>query len=345
MIAAFSGLEPADGGIQASGHLAWAALAAREPCDLFVVGPAPANDVALARRAVQAKRPAGLAARVLIRRWSDTGVLFWHLGLLRLLPLVRGFAGRVVLFLHGVEAWRPPTPRVRRLLGRVDLFLTNSDFTWDRFCEFHPAARNRRHITVPLGIGEPLPAEPPAPAPEPTALMIGRLARSEDYKGHRELIAAWPRVGERVPEARLEIVGDGDLRPELEEAARAAGAADQVRFWGRVSEERKNELLAGARCLALPSRAEGFGLVYLEAMRLGRPCLVGTGDAGREVVNPPEAGLAADPADPEALAAAAVRLLAGGSEWSEWSSRARRRYELHFTAGHFQQRLLAALDL
>lgn len=344
MIAAFSGLEPADGGVQASGQLAWAAIADRGPSDVLVVGPAPAADLARARRAVRARRPAGLAARVLLRRWPDNEVLFWHVGLLRLLPLLRGFAGRVVLFLHGVEAWRPPAPRVCRLLGWVDLFLTNSDFTWDRFCDFYPAARDRRHLTVPLGIGEPIAAVPPAPDREPTAVMIGRLARSEDYKGHRELIAAWPRVAERVPEARLEIAGDGDLRPDLEEAARRAGVADRVRFWGRVSEERKNQLLAGARCLALPSRAEGFGLVYLEAMRLGRPCLVGTGDAGREVVNPPEAGLAADPTDPEALAAAAVRLLADGPDWSEWSARARRRYEAGFTASHFQRRLLDALD-
>lgn len=97
------------------------------------------------------------------------------------------------------------------------------------------------------------------------------------------------------------------------------------------------------RCLALPSRGEGFGLVYLEAMRMGRPCLVSTLDAGREVVNPPEAGLAADPDDLRELTDAACELLNAGPQWERWSDQARRRYEATFTAEDFQNRLLAAL--
>jgi phosphatidylinositol alpha-1,6-mannosyltransferase len=110
-----------------------------------------------------------------------------------------------------------------------------------------------------------------------------------------------------------------------------------------VSEERKQELLLRSRCLALPSRAEGFGLVYAEAMRLGRPCLVSTLDAGREVVSPPHAGLAADPDDRTQLAESVYRLLTLGPEWQAWSEAAQERYRASFTAGHFQDRLLAAI--
>ena len=93
----------------------------------------------------------------------------------------------------------------------------------------------------------------------------------------------------------------------------------------------------------MPSRGEGFGLVYLEAMRVGRPCLVSTLDAGREVVNPPEAGLAVDPDNREELADAICRLLGDGPEWQQWSKQARQRYEQNFTAKHFQDRLMTAL--
>jgi glycosyltransferase involved in cell wall biosynthesis len=61
------------------------------------------------------------------------------------------------------------------------------------------------------------------------------------------------------------------------------------------------------------------------------------------VVNPPEAGLEADPRDAEALTEAVYRLLTAGPEWDQWSRAARRRYESRFTAAHFQQRLLHAL--
>jgi len=93
----------------------------------------------------------------------------------------------------------------------------------------------------------------------------------------------------------------------------------------------------------MPSRGEGFGLVYLEAMRLGRPCLVSTSDAGRETINPPEAGLAVNPDKPQAVARAICRLLTPGDEWQRWSEQARARYESHFTAQQFQNRLREAL--
>jgi phosphatidylinositol alpha-1,6-mannosyltransferase len=174
--------------------------------------------------------------------------------------------------------------------------------------------------------------------------MIGRLLRSEDYKGHREVIDAWPHVVERVSGAELWIVGDGDLRADLETMVRDRGMTGHVRFLGALPDAARDEVLLRSRCLLMPSRGEGFGLVYLEAMRVGRPCLVSTLDAGREVINPPEAGLAVDPADTRRVADAVSRLLTPGEEWDGWSIRARRRYEERFTAVHFEQRLVAALS-
>jgi phosphatidylinositol alpha-1,6-mannosyltransferase len=174
-------------------------------------------------------------------------------------------------------------------------------------------------------------------------VIIGRLFRTENYKGHREMIAAWPLVLERIPRAELWILGDGDLRRDLEELARALRLEARVRFRGWLPEDEKQDVLLRARCLAVPSRGEGFGLVYLEAMRVARPCLVSTVDAGREVVDPPNAGLAADPADPRSLSDAVCRLLTLGPEWFRWSERARAVYEERFTARLFQERLVAAL--
>jgi glycosyltransferase involved in cell wall biosynthesis len=93
----------------------------------------------------------------------------------------------------------------------------------------------------------------------------------------------------------------------------------------------------------MPSRAEGFGLVYLEAMRLGRPCLVSPHDAAREVVRPPVAGLAVDPNLPQPLVDALVRLMTDNPEWQRFSDAARGRYEGEFTAQNFQSRLVSAL--
>jgi phosphatidylinositol alpha-1,6-mannosyltransferase len=243
----------------------------------------------------------------------------------------------------GIEAWREQVWLTRKQLEKVDLFLSISDHTWRRFVEFNPRYEGKPHRTILLGIGAPLDGVSPLPGATPAALMLSRLSRGEDYKGHREVINAWPAVFRKMPDAELWIAGDGDLRNDLEQLVAERGLQKKVRFLGQVAEDMKQQLLQQCRCLVMPSRAEGFGLVYLEAMRLGRPCLVSTLDAGREVVNPPEAGLAADPDDEHELVSAVCRLMTDGPEWHKWSEQARRRYEENYTAKHFQARLLAAL--
>jgi glycosyltransferase involved in cell wall biosynthesis len=334
------------GGVQASARIAWSAVTD------FVDGPATLVsyagndrfDKALSNRQsliVGSKLEA--IHKALSGSWSPDVVFVWHLGLLRLLPFFRFSRVRVVLMLLGIEAWKKQGWLTRRQMKQVDLFLSISDHTWRNFIKFNPRYVHKAHQTVRLGLGTPAPDETPPPTERPVALMLSRLSKDEDYKGHCEVINAWSSVLRRRPEAELWIAGDGDLRSDLQQLAIERGLEDKIRFWGHVSEERKQELLRQCCCLVMPSRAEGFGLVYLEAMRLGRPCLVSTLDAGREVVNPPEAGLAANPDSEAELADALCRLLTDGPEWQHWSAQARRRYEENYTGRHFQERLLAAL--
>ena len=334
------------GGVQTSARIAWDAV--REQTNTsttLLVYAKDAREVASRNgnetRVVTSKGKAIYEA--LKRRWSNDLVFVWHLGLLRLLPFFRLAKVRVVVMLLGIEAWKEQRGLTRKQLDRVDLFLSISDHTWHNFLKFNSQYADKPHQTVLLGIGSPLLAETPVPSTTKAALMLSRLSKDEDYKGHREVIKAWPRVLQDIPGAELWIVGDGDLRNDLERLVSKLKLEKQVRFWGLVSEEKKEELLRDCRCLVMPSRSEGFGLVYLEAMRMGRPCLVSTLDAGREVVSPPEGGLAVNPDNEDEVAGSICRLLGEGGEWQQWSEQGRRRYEEHYTAQHFQQRLLAAL--
>jgi phosphatidyl-myo-inositol dimannoside synthase len=337
----------APGGIQASGRVAWDAIVAASGSDpppfLFCYGDnGPADRPRSTHEFHTTSRYRAVAAAATTR--GNFGlVVVWHMDLLKLLPLFRRQGARVVLVLQGVEAWRKRAWPERSLLDRVDLFVSISDYTWQRFVRANPDFAHAPHRTVPLGLGAPWQGRTRSPDPTPAALMVSRLARGENYKGHRQMLDAWPLVLRRIPTAELWIAGDGDLRPDLERVAAQRGLGRAVRFFGFVSEDEKRQLLERSRCMAVPSRGEGFGLVYLEAMRLGRPCLVSTLDAGREVVDPPLHGLAADPDDRDSLAEATCRLLTNGPEWQQWSTLARDRYEQHFSARHYQQRLLAAL--
>lgn len=330
----FPSFEPGSfGGVQASGREAWHAMVEH-------LGSKRAHVLCYQPESSKVK---AILDAVRIGRCPDV-ILVWHLQLLKLLPFLRHSKARVVLFLHGIEAWRRLNPVMRALLRRTHLVVTNSEYTWERFLHCNPDMSGVRHQTVHLGSGAPLLNMPSGqPSSTPAALMVGRLCRNEDYKGHREMIQAWPLVIARQPEAELWIVGGGDACPGLELAAREHGVGHCVRFYGQVSDREKDNLIARSRCLALPSAGEGFGLVYLEAMRMGRPCLVSDIDAGREVINPPEAGLAANPGNAGELAGSILRLISPGEEWDRWSSLARQRYENHFTARHFHQRLLGAL--
>jgi glycosyltransferase involved in cell wall biosynthesis len=334
------------GGIQVSGHLAWEAL--QKAC-VERGGNAHAVQIDLSNTATEVqdehstilRSRSGAALQVLRARWSPQVVLCWHADLLTLLPLIRD-AQRRMLFLHGIEVWDTPGWLKQRLYSGLDLILSNSAFTLARARAAAPVLARVRGLVVPLGTGECCVDTPP-PQDPPAAVMLGRLDRGERYKGHGPVLDAWSRVLERVPNAQLWIIGEGDLRAELEDSVRVLALTDHVTFFGRVDEARKDELITQARCLLLPSRAEGFGIVYAEAMRLGRPSLVGISDAGREVVNPPETGLAADPADPQALSEAITRLLTPGAEWDAWSRRARQRHAELYTAEAFQNRLVHAL--
>jgi phosphatidylinositol alpha-1,6-mannosyltransferase len=338
----FPDLDPKKGGVQVSGIDVVSAFDVATLSGI-VYGTDPTAALKRLRVTVIDARKTRLVRRVLKRRWREDTALIWHLGMLKLLPFLRGFRGRVVVFLHGIEVWRPHGWLTRRLLRRVDLFLSNSDYTWERFLTHAPFLRDRPHVTTPLGFGEPLSGSSPIPSSRPSAVVLGRIEKNEDYKGHRELIGAWPAVLARIPDAKLEIVGDGDLRPDLEILAHRANLRESVQFHGRVSEDVKGMLLSDSRCLALPSRGEGFGIVYLEALRLGRPCLVSDCDAGQEVVNPPESGLAVDVRNPDALSTGIVRLLGDGEDWQKWSEAARRRYEQNYTAARFLERIRNAV--
>jgi phosphatidylinositol alpha-1,6-mannosyltransferase len=320
------------GGVQASGREAWSGI-------ITEVGKQRTKAVCYERGTSRLKAVLRAAST---RRHSSV-VLVWHLHLLKLLPFLEHSTSRVTVFLHGVEAWLEQDRLTHYLLKKVNLFLSNSDHTWTKFLQRNPAFSGTRHRTVHLGSGSGLPTSAPSPSSSPAVLMIGRLDKGEAYKGHRQIIEAWPRLLERVPNAQLWIAGGGNLRPSLENLARQHRLEPSVRFFGQVSDVEKEQLIAQSRCLALPSRGEGFGLVYLEAMRMGRPCLVSDADAGREVVNPPEAGLAVNPDDPQQVAKAVQRMITPGTEWDDWSSRARARYEARFTADHFRQRLVSAV--
>jgi glycosyltransferase involved in cell wall biosynthesis len=130
--------------------------------------------------------------------------------------------------------------------------------------------------------------------------MVGNVARLVPQKGQRFLLEAIPRVVEHHADARFVIVGEGELRAELERHAQELGVADRVLFTG--SRDDVPDLLASFELFAFPSLFEGLCLAVIEAQAAGVPVVATPVGGIRETVVDGETGFLVPVQDAAALA-------------------------------------------
>lgn len=249
-----------------------------------------------------------------------------------------------MIFLHGIEVWEKARAGSIAACRRADALVANSRHTRDRAERLHGAFARARLCWLGTETSEPVAGAGCPPAGPPVVLAVGRMETRENYKGHRELIDAWPAVLARFPDARLKIVGRGSLLPELQRLAAERQVAHRVDFAGFVPESEMAACYAGATIFALPSRGEGFGLVYVEAMRHGLPVIASVHDAGAEVVEAGRTGLLANLDTPGDLAGKVCHLLAQSEEARRMGLAGRERWQAHFTFDAFRGRFLSVWD-
>jgi glycosyltransferase involved in cell wall biosynthesis len=287
-----------------------------------------------------------LALDVWKAQWADRGkaYVFDLLGPARVQAYLPGPVRAPYLIpLYGIEAWRPLEWDRRRTLANATVTFAISAYTLERARPFCPDLG--RTVVLPLALEE----RPLAGAVDAGLLhrlgrgfllIVGRMASSERYKGHDQLLEALTRL----PEARLVAAGDGDDRRRLEEKAAALGMADRTFFTGFLSEATLAELYRRCAAFAMPSQGEGFGLVYLEAMRAGKPVLASRGSAAEEIVRDGKTGILVDPEDREELRAALGQLLGYPGEARRMGEAGRERWRQEFGAERFRERLTPLLE-
>ena len=151
----------------------------------------------------------------------------------------------------------------------------------------------------------------------------------------------WPQVVSRVPSARLLVVGTGAHKRHLEETFGDLIDRGQVEFKGFVPDGEMNEIWRQADVLAMPSRGEGFGVVYVEAMRQGLPVVASVHDAAHEININGQTGFNVSLDDPADLVARLVELLATPPLARRMGSAGFRRWEQNFTFSRFRDRFAA----
>ncbi len=158
--------------------------------------------------------------------------------------------------------------------------------------------------------------------------VIGAVGRFSAEKGHRYLIQAMPSVRRALPRARLVLVGYGDLEGELRGRAAGLGLDGAVTFAG---ERDSADVLSAFDLFVQPSLYESQGLALLEAMAAGVPAIASDVGGIGDVVRHEETGLLVPPAEPEALAAAIVRLAGASDLGLRMTQEAARRVREHFS--------------
>jgi phosphatidylinositol alpha-1,6-mannosyltransferase len=263
--------------------------------------------------------------------------LFDHIGPARVYKPPFTGSCDLAVWMHGSEIWEGLTRHGDARLSMARLLLVNSHATLRRHEALHGPRPNARVCWLATEQDEPAKLTAHMEGP-PTALIVGRMDLREWGKGHEELIQVWPQVRMEVPDARLVIAGTGSGLDKVRALVRNSAAASHIEVMGYVPEERLSELYASAHILAMPSRQEGFGIVYIEAMRHGLACLASRQDSGQEITLHEETGLNVDLSQPNALREALVALLSNRDRARAYGAAGRARWSAHFRRSAFAER-------
>ena len=258
-----------------------------------------------------------------------------------------------IIFTHGVEVWRP-LGGVRGLaLRHADLVIGPSAATVQHLIsdQHIPPAKVRR---LPWGLDPefearveaavPVSAPPEFPRTGRVVLTVGRWDSTEQYKGADTLIAALPRVLKAAPDASLVLVGKGDDRPRLERLAHELGVSEHAHFLEGLTPERLFACYANCDVFALPSRGEGFGFVFLEAMACAKPVIGGAHGGIPDIVEDGVTGALVPHGEMERLAQALEFLLVHPDRAKEMGARGRERVRKEYVFAEFQTRLTKIMD-
>ncbi|MBN1877626.1 MAG: glycosyltransferase [Anaerolineae bacterium] len=231
-------------------------------------------------------------------------------------------------------------PLLKRVLQRADCILVNSP----RYIASSPwlLPVKEKCQVVPIGVDATRFRPPAKPYADPPKLLF--LGRLRYYKGLDTLIAA---MTELPAEVTLDIAGTGPLYETLAAQVARLNLQSRVRFLHEVSDEALPALYQQASLFVLPSnaRSEAYGIVLVEAMASGLPCVsteLGTGTSW--LVQEGVTGRVVPPQNPAVMAAAIRDLLADPDSLRAMGRAARMRVETELTQERMVSRVLAVYE-
>ena len=219
---------------------------------------------------------------------------------------------------HGVEAWNLTNPQRQKALKYADKIIAVSNYTRERLLreqDLDPIkvsllpntfSSDRFQIKPkPTYLLDRYQLEPD----QPVILTVNRLSSRESYRGYDRIIEALPHIRQYIPNIHYIIVGKGDDRERLEHSIIQKNLQDCVTLAGFISDKELPAYYQLCDLFAMPSKLEGFGIVYLEALASGKPVLGGDQDGAVDALCQGELGVLVNPDDVEEIANKIVAII------------------------------------
>ena len=221
---------------------------------------------------------------------------------------------------HGVDAWNLQNPYIIQALQHADLVLPVSHYTGDRLLQ--EQALNPQKISVlpntfnyhqfQIASKSPSLLSKYELSPEqPVILTVTRLAGTERYKGYDQILQALPIIRQQIPNVHYMLVGKGDDQPRIEQLIKELRLGDCVTLTGFIPDQELCDYYNLCDVFAMPSKREGFGIVYLEAMVCGKPTLGGNQDGATDALCNGELGVLVNPDNIPEIAETLIAILQG----------------------------------
>ena len=193
-----------------------------------------------------------------------------NLALLALIVKILNPKANIIFCTHGIEIWKK-LPKFTELIINKSIILTVSTYSKNQLLKYNPNIKDIRIFPNCINIKQEFNNLNPFIDNNFNLLSITRLSRTEKLKGIDLVIKTLPFLVKEIPNIKYNVIGKGDDKERLLKLAKQLGVEKNVEFKGFV--DNLAPYYEYCDVFILPSKKEGFGIVYLEAMQYRKPCI------------------------------------------------------------------------
>ncbi len=224
----------------------------------------------------------------------------------------------MIVWTYGIEIWRDLNRLQKGAFARAAATVALSRYSLDRLLGQVPISYDRTRL-IPPAVGEYFVIRTPSAEirkrfgleGKKVILTVARLERTEHEKGYDRVLAALPKIAGRIPEIKYLLIGEGGDLARIRELVSRRGLDRYVSIPGGVPNHQLPDYFNSADCFVMPSRKEGFGIVFAEAAACGIPAIAGNRDGSVEALQGGKTGLLINPESVEEIAGAVTAVLKG----------------------------------